>query len=183
MQISKFLTRILPWPVGRGRVSDEEGFVDIDLPLRSTSVGSGGEIRVEARGQVDGVILGLAVVLYPQWQEQRREGDCFSLFWGKGAFERTGPESDRFLKCISDRYGLPAPGPMLKRLTAEVVGLDSDPSRAGSSGAHMKFFLHTDNQERYAEVFVNVNVEESMLEFHEKDPDYRRPLVRALGEA
>jgi len=182
-QISKFLTNLLPWPVPRGRVSDEEGFVDIDLPLRSLTVESNGEIRADARGRVDGVVVGFGVVLFPKWEEQRKEGDRFSLFWGKGAFERTGPESDRFLEYLSTRYTLQTPGPMLARLTVDVVGLDSDPSKAASVGAHMKFFLHSEVQDRYAEVFVNIDLEESMLEFHEKDHEYRRPLVRALGEA
>ena len=48
----------------------------------------------------------------------------------------------------------------------------------------MKLFFHADSEDeaRYAEVFTNINVEEGLLEFHEKDPAYRGPLLRALSE-
>jgi hypothetical protein len=45
----------------------------------------------------------------------------------------------------------------------------------------MKAFFFDDGQdERYAEVYTNIDLREKRLEFREKDPEYRAPLVAAL---
>ncbi len=46
----------------------------------------------------------------------------------------------------------------------------------------MKLFFENEDPDRYAEVFVNVIASEHRIEWHEKDPDYREPLLRALGD-
>jgi hypothetical protein len=46
----------------------------------------------------------------------------------------------------------------------------------------MKLFFENEEPNRYAEVFVNVIAPERRIELHEKDPEYRKPLLCALGE-
>lgn len=170
-----------------GRLMDEEGFLDIDLPLVSIEVSPSGETRFIARGEVAGVDTGFSVVLHSEWDPQPLEDNSATFYWGTGAYERTGPESDRFVELVAQRYKLQSAGTpaMLASIQVQVVGLDSDPSKAKDQGAKMKLFFHSDSEDegRYAEVFTNINIEEGLLEFHEKDNEYRAPLVRALGEA
>ncbi len=47
----------------------------------------------------------------------------------------------------------------------------------------MKFFFNTDDEKRYAEVFVNLELDNAVVQLHEKDPGYRLPLLRSLTEA
>jgi hypothetical protein len=42
------------------------------------------------------------------------------------------------------------------------------------------FFEH-DDEERYAEFYLNIDINESRVEFHEKDKDYRGAVVRCLS--
>jgi len=44
----------------------------------------------------------------------------------------------------------------------------------------MKFFFESDDEERYAEFYLNIDVCGSTVQFHEKDQDYRRGVVLAL---
>lgn len=168
-----------------GRVGDEEGFLDIDLPIVSLSRSATGSLRIEARGQIAGEIMGFAVVLFPGWQAQPLEDSDAAFYWGAGAYERTGNESDAFVRFVARRYGLPSTESlsMLREVPARVVGLRTDPAIALERGASTKFFFHSDSPERYAEVFTNINLGESLLEFREKDEEYRAALVRALSEA
>jgi hypothetical protein len=168
-----------------GRVGDDDFFLDLDLPIVEMKSSASGELRIVARGLVEDFDMGFAVVLHPDWDAQTLEGGGATMYWGTGAYERTGPESDYFLEFVARRYQLSFEGltpMMLASIPAQVVGLDSDPSVAEEHGANMKFFFHSDSEDRYAEVFTNINIEEGFLEFHEKDESYRGPLVRALSE-
>lgn len=177
------LSKLLPKKLLPCRIGEEEGFLDVDVPLISLAVGSAGEIRAIARGEVGGLAVGFAVLLHPQWQAQPIEGGGATFYWGTGAFERTGKESDDFVAFVAGKYELATAGKtlaMLPSVDVEIVGLDSDPSQSREWGAKMKFFLHSDSDDRYAEVFLNINLEESLVEFREKDNEYRAPLLRAL---
>jgi hypothetical protein len=181
-----FLDKLFRKKVLPGRLVEEEGFLDIDLPLTAIATGSAGEIRFIARGEISGKDVGFSVVLQPEWDAQPIEDGSATFYWGMGAYERTGPESDRFVELVAQYYGLHiASCTMLPSVSVQVVGLDSDPSKAMERGAKMKFFFHSasEDAQRYAEVFTNINIEEGLLEFHEKDNEYRPPLIRALSEA
>lgn len=181
----KILETLLPRKPLPGRIGDEEGFLDIDLPLISVETEGTAEVRYVARGEVLGQDIGFAVVLHAIWDPQPTDDNSAVFYWGSGFYQRTGPESDRFVELVGRQYGMqPSSRRMLTQVLAEVVGLDSDPVHAMQSGAKMKFFFHAQSEdaERYAEVFTNINVEEGMLEFREKDNEYRLPLFRALAE-
>ena len=168
-----------------GRLSVEEGFLDIDLPISSIRTLDGGTVRIEARGMVDGQTVGYAVELYAGWKHQPTEDKQAVFHWGSGSYRRTGPESDAFISLVANRYGLDSTSTlkMISEVRADVVGLDTDPSKASSSSTSMKFFFHSDDESRYAEVFTNIDIEKGLLEFHEKDNEYRINLVRALSES
>jgi hypothetical protein len=47
----------------------------------------------------------------------------------------------------------------------------------------MKFFFYDSGPEsRYAEVFVNVDAKQRVVEFHEKDSEYRKPVLLAFTQ-
>jgi hypothetical protein len=182
MSIISNLLRKKPLP---GKVGDEEGFLDIDLPLVSVQIVDDGSRRFVALGTISDVEMGFAVTLGTDWHPKQTDDGAATFYWGLGSFERTGVESDNFVRFVAMTYGLPVSGDqsMIQNVHTEVVGLGSNPAGAVQAGAKMKFFFHSDSEERYAEVFVNVDVEQGFLEFHEKDNEYRAPLVRALTEA
>jgi len=162
----------------------EQGFVDIDLPISGLTQ-QDGRMRFDARGMDASQSVGFRFVLDDSWRAQAQPGSKLVVYWGAGAFESLGGESDRFVSMLAKRYGLRSQGElrMLSAIRVAVVGLGDDPSKAMRTSTRMKIFLHDGDQERYAEAYVNVDAARGMLEFHEKDPEYRINVVRALTTA
>jgi len=162
----------------------EQGFVDVDLPI-SRLTQQDGQMRFEARGMYASQPVGFRFVMGDVWKPQAQPGSKLVVYWGTGAIESLGGESDRFVSMLASKYGLQSHGQlrMLSAVRVAVVGLGDDPSKAMRTSTRMKIFLHDGDKERYAEAYVNVDPVRGMLEFHEKDPEYRLNVVRALTTA
>jgi hypothetical protein len=101
---------------------------------------------------------------------------------GSARIRSIGAASDSFVALLARQYKLPAPAmTMVPTVDASVVGLEGDPAHVLSGMTKMKFFFFDSGPEdRYAELFINVDAKNHLLEFHEKDSDYRKPLLLAL---
>ena len=161
------------------RTSEKYGFVDIDLPIYSVST-SGGIVRIVARGDADGADVGFEID-FPS-----RAGSSRSALLpiGSAVIRSIGAPSDHFMLFLAQRYKLPGTAwRMASSLRASVVGLEGDPADVLDGRTEMKFFFYDSGPEsRYAEVFINVDVAKRVVEFHEKDPDYRKPLLMDLAK-
>jgi hypothetical protein len=160
----------------------EDGFVDFDLRLIRSETAEDGALHVEGWGQHEGTPLGFLVVLQPDWDPQPIEGSSGHWYWGSVLLRSVGTPSDAFVRALDALYGTALGVQTMEpeiRLTA--VGIADDPRTATREPVHMKLFFEHPDETRYAEVYLNVDVSEKRVEFHEKDPDYRRPLVLALG--
>ena len=166
-------------------VQDEEesGFVDLDLRLVRLEARPDGTFFAEGRGRHGGRRLGFALELGAKW-EATPIGESENFFyWGSGSVRSIGVESDALLATLAELYevsvGSRHMGPATR---VAVVGLADDPRLLAEKPTHMKLFFESDDPQRHAEVFVNVIAAERRIELHEKDPEYRQPLLRALGE-
>jgi hypothetical protein len=162
---------------------EEAGFIDLDLRLTRLDVRPDGTFLAEGRGRHNGRTLGFALELNAEW-EATRVGDSDSFFyWGTGAVRSIGPESDSLLNTLAELYDLPVSKQSMRNETrVAVVGLVDDPRLLPNRPARMKLFFESEEADRYAEVYVNVIAAEHRIELHEKDPGYRKPLLRALAE-
>jgi hypothetical protein len=160
----------------------EDGFADLDLPLTDFSKDPSGEFRLTARGDFDGRVVGLSVVVGATWKPQENSG--FTAYWGTVTLRAIGDASDAFVDLLAKLYGTSiSTRRMLPEVVTQAVGLATDPRELMSEPAKMKLFFHTDVEDRYAEVFLNIDRSEKLVQFHEKDPEYRGNVLRALTEA
>lgn len=168
-----------------GNLSTADGFVDIDLPIIQVESKLSSLVSVVARGKIQGAVVGFAVDLDSKWIVKPIENANASFYWGKGRLRSIGPDSDAFSKLLAGLYQLPcATVKMPSRIEVEVVGLANDPRLVKSNPTKMKLFFNANSENNYAEVFLNLDLNSKVLEFHEKDPEYRAPLLRALcGES
>lgn len=179
----------LPDPVDQS-ADDDGGFVDIDLPIVAVEETDGGRMRIVASGDLGGECAGFALELGADWTPQKVEDAELVLRWGDCTFGRTGEDSDWFVTLLARRYGHAAVAliPMLEAVQARLVFLGGDPAQIRHQPLHAKAFFHSDALDeghappRYAEVFVNIDLPGGVLQFHEKNQDYRMPLLRALTE-
>jgi hypothetical protein len=163
---------------------DSEGFVDLDMRIvRAGSLEDGGFL-LEAKCRREQEIMGFALMLSGEWDAQPLGESGEHAYWGTARLISLGQESDTLVAALDSIYGTnlgvcTMPG----QLDVMVVGIGDDPSQLASAPIHMKLFFEPDDktQTRYAEVFLNVYLEERRLELHEKDPEYRAPMMRVLG--
>jgi hypothetical protein len=162
---------------------EEGGFVDLDLRLIRLDLRPDGTFLAEGRGRHGRRTLGFALALDTEWKAMPI-GDSDSFFyWGSGAVRSIGLESDALLATLAELYGLSVPSrPMRLETRVAVVGLADDPRLLPNRPTRMKLFFESEEPDSYAEVYVNVIAPERRIELHEKDPEYRKPLLRALAE-
>ena len=170
-----------PSDLALGHISEESGFIDIDLPITDI-VQEPGVIRIIGQGKLDGSVVGFEVD-FPS-KSGKPSDITHPLQVGTARFRTLGADSDRFVALLAKRYGLPGlASKMLRSVNASAVGLGEDPARALAGKKDMKFFFYdSGTEDRYAEVFINVNFEDRILQFQEKAEDYRKPLILALAK-
>jgi hypothetical protein len=178
------LQRLLPKRVLPGALSEADGFVDIDLPLARIT-GSDASPVYECVGRIAEATIGFSVSLDDTWSEQQLEGTDATVFWGNGELRSLGSYSNNLVALLASKYGNNsyAERPMLARCRAQVVCLGGNPTMLPRENLKMKFFFNTEDEHRYAEVFVNLDFDSAVGQVHEKDPEYRLPLLRSLTEA
>jgi hypothetical protein len=160
----------------------DHGFVDLDIPMASAATSPSGSTTLVARGILGGLPVGFSIEIHPTWNESSHDEVIF--YFGRATIRSIGPSSDNFVAELARQYSLPAPGVhMRKIIEVDAVGLNSDPRLLESSPVHMKLFFNPNGPEdTYAEVFLNADLSAKVVQFHEKDLDYRAPLLKSLYE-
>jgi hypothetical protein len=168
---------------GQVKSTGEEGFVDFDLPLSRFATNPSGHGVVFTGGKFEGEVIGFIVELGTEWKDRPIDGGGATFYWGTVTLRSSGQSSDAFVRAFARKVGHQgAVPPMLADIHAEAVGLNSDPRMIRQQPVAMKLFFHSNNEERYAEVFLNIDLAGKVVQFHEKDPEYRANLIRALTE-
>ncbi|MBK8016120.1 MAG: hypothetical protein IPK20_04980 [Betaproteobacteria bacterium] len=163
-------------------VTEEEGFVDLTIGVKHETLDNG-RLRIDACGNLGGEVIAFRIELAPDWKERQIEGTDQFFYFGSGAFIRMGVETDRFISKLAALYGVaPIPFAARESLDFQVVGLASDPRQILESVVKMKFFLNAEAGENlYSEVFVNTDLKGGRMDWNEKDPEYRAPLIKSLS--
>jgi hypothetical protein len=160
----------------------EDGFADLSLNLVSLHRDPDGVHHVSARGLHNGRQVGFSVDLGSTWKRQNLDGSDDPIYWGEAHLKSVGEESDAFLQGLDEVYGTnTSRRTMADRIMFTAVSLEGHPLHLQNERVRMKFFFEAEDEERYAEFYLNIDVRESSVEFHEKDVDYRRPVVLCLS--
>jgi hypothetical protein len=124
-------------------------------------------------------------VLGTSWQAQEVEGNSskFLFYWGEADLISLGAESDAFIQTLDHLYQTMTGATQMRRsVHFTAVSLAGNPSRLPAEPVKMKLFFESDEDDLCAEVYLNFDVLGRYVQFHEKDQDFRLPLVLALGE-
>jgi hypothetical protein len=165
-----------------GQLVSQDDFVDIDLPVSEHRYSKDGTLTVIARGTIKGRTVAIAVDLSSEWKEQVVEDAELTIFWGNGHIRSIGQESDAFLALLFEEYGISdAARKMAPRTTLTMAGLNSDPRDVETSPATMKVFFEHNGEDSYGEAFINIDLVNKVLEFHDKDPEYHQGIASSLS--
>jgi len=160
----------------------EDGFADLRLTMVSLHCDPDGEQRLTARGLHNGRTVGFAVSLSSMWERQDVDGYGISLHWGSAKLISLGEESDAFLQALDEVY-LTNLGHqrMRDQVSYVAVSLTGLPPHVGHEFARMKLFFEIDDEERRAEFYLDVDPQNSAVQFREKDTGYRWGVVLSLS--
>jgi hypothetical protein len=72
-------------------------------------------------------------------------------------------------------------GSPIPEITSDAVSLEGDPADLRGGPLKLKLFFEGDDEDDYAEIYLNVDMDRARVDLNEKDPEYREPLLRALA--
>lgn len=161
----------------------EEEFHDLTFAVSGSEESPDGSRVLRVAGVRRGAGVGLIVVLGPRWEKKALEANV-SLITHRGtvAFRSAGTESDTLLRVLDEVYatGL-RPGHMRAETSFAAISLSGDPSDLSRGESKIKLFFEAEAEDRYAELFVDIDLGNRALEIREKDPEYRKAIIRALA--
>lgn len=161
---------------------EEEGFHDLVFYLSEHKRLPDGSQSIRGSGTHKGRALGFEAVLGPTWKSGSIGGGIpIVTYQGIVTYRATGPDSDAFVQALDELYGTKvAPAAMAREIRFAAISLEGDPRHLDKGPVKIKLFFEADDEERYAELFTNIDLSSRRVEVREKDQGYRLALVKAL---
>lgn len=165
------------------KIQEEDGFIDLSFHI-SKIVKSNESLDIEVKGKLKSRNVGFNIKLLPNWNPQPIEGMEGSFYWGEAYFKSNGSITTAFIEELASLYGAQISNLVVPdTVYAQVVGLACNPENIENEPCKMKFFFNSEGDESvYSEIFINIDLQNRVLEFNEKDMEYRAPLLRSLIE-
>lgn len=161
---------------------EEEGFHDLVFFIQEHKRLPDGSQSIRGSGTHKGRPVGFEVVLGPSWKTGSLGKDIpLETFRGIVSYRSTGADSDAFVQVLDELYGAKvSPRAMGREIQFTGISLQGDPRDLNKGLVKIKLFFESDKQDDYAELFTNIELGTRRLEVHEKDVEYRSPVIRAL---
>jgi hypothetical protein len=161
-----------------------EGFVDLSFAIESREQPAGAAQRLVAVGLDRDQEVAFSITLEPGWKEGKLGGVDLTTFGGTVILGSVGPRSDHLVQAIDRIYatGL-GPKTLAQQVKFTGISLAGRPDSLDSGPVKIKLFFESEVEDRYAELFLNLDVARGAVELNEKDPDYRKAVVQALAGA
>lgn len=163
--------------------SESEGeFQDLVFAISAHTRNPNGSQTVVASAEVGGEPVEVAFEISPSWKGGALKGAGFTSFQGTVGLRSLGRLSDRLVQAMDRLYKTNlAPGGMQALTTFTGISLEGNPTEPEAGPVKIKLFFESENEERYAELYLNIDLKASRVYLNEKDPEYRKPVIRALS--
>lgn len=147
-------------------LDDEEGFIDLVLPIHQVSKKFLGGYTIECRGIYNDKLVGLRFVVKKGVTIQSL-GEC----------------SDTFIQTLASLYGVEVSNVKMKQqMKVKVASLRGELRDISRDIVKLKCFFHTDDEDLYAELYINFDVNNNIVEIKEKDDEYRANIIKSFSE-
>ncbi len=137
---------------------------------------------IRARANYRGAVVGFDVDWPRQWEEVDFGPDLpITGFRATLTLRSCGSASDRLVEALVERFELTEGiAPMMPAVSCTGITLEGDPRLPMEQELRVKLFFFENDEERYAESYLNIVDSGCRLEFNEKDEEYRQNVVAAL---
>ena len=166
--------------------NQEEGFNDISLKIIETNK-QGETYTYLAKGKFENKIVGLKISIKNNLQAGIKKGEIDGTAFKKDgiSFQSIGQESDNFLQAISKIYGIKSNCKFSNKIIKSTIFPLNQSIANLNQPEYYKFkvFFNDDEEENenYAEIFININLEQNFIEFNEKDNEYRANIIKTFS--
>ena len=164
------------------RFDPEEGWSDIFLKITEDTKTDSSHIYV-AKGLYNNITVGLEIEINSTIGAGIVNGEID----GKVGFVKNavhlkslGKESDELVKALSELYKYPTNKGFTKQtISTTAFSLNEKAVDLEKKDYYkLKLFFSEEDENLYSEIFLNINTEKGEIEIHEKDKEYREPIIK-----
>ena len=166
------------------RIDPEEGWSDIFLKITEATKTDTSHIYI-AKGLYKNKTVGLQIEVSVKIGAGIIDGKPD----GKAGFvanavqlKSIGQESDELVKALAELYEQPTNKGFTKQtISATAFSLNEKSVNLDKNDYYkLKLFFAEDDENLYSEIFLNINTDKREIEIHEKDEEYREPIIKVL---
>ena len=158
----------------------EAGFADAELKAQKIERASDGSVVITAAARAGKENVGFRVIFPSLWKEWRPQGFSGTLRQGTVKIESIGKHTEAFVHALAKAYAKKVQRYEFTQVRLTAISLEGDPRKVETLPVKLKMFYESGNEEEYAEVFLNFDLPHRVVQFHEKDPDYRKAVLGFL---
>ena len=159
----------------------EEGFQDFVFEISDKKRMPDGAQLLVASGQYKGEAVGVAFELSPSWKAGSGALGLTS-YQGMIGVRSLGPTSDHLLQAMDSLYGTHMAPTGMQPFTQFIgISLQGSPTALEAGMVKIKLFFDSEDEERSAELFLNIDLPSSRVFLSEKDPEYRKAVIGSLS--
>lgn len=161
----------------------EIGFQDLTFNIDKYWVDEKLNHNVQAFGEFENNVVGFIITFKSDMKmgviNNRLVKDAF---YREGiTVSSLGKESDIFLNVLAKLYEIKQKNLKMKqKVSFTSFALGGDPQNFQEE--NLKFKCFYENEQLYSEFYINVDLKKKILEFKEKDPEYRKNILKAFSE-
>jgi hypothetical protein len=164
------------------RINKEEGFVDIFLKITEDTKTDTSHIYI-AKGLYKNRTVGLQIEVSSKIRAGIVDGDIDSRngFVANGVLLKSiGQESDELIKALAELYENRTEKSFAKQtISATAFSLNEKPVNLDKCDYYkLKLFFEEEDDNLYSEIYLNINTDKREIELHEKDFEYRQPIIK-----
>ncbi len=161
-------------------VNLKEDWGDADLKAASVQKKDDGSVAIEATAEYGKEPMGFRVTLLPKWEHWRPKDWPMDSYRGLVRLESIGKPSEVFIRCLARAYKHEIEQVDFRSVELVAISLGGDPRSVSSEPVKLKLFFESEQDDAYAEAYLNLDLPHSLVQFHEKDHDYRKPVLGFL---
>lgn len=160
----------------------EEGFVDLGFSIRTREALPDGSQALNVYGLHHGREVGITVILGSKWKKgSLGTNPSIPTYTGLITYQTLGPASDAFIEVLDQLYTTKLqPRTIRPKTDFAGISLEGEPANLTKGPLKIKLFFESEAEDRYAELYTNIDLANGVLQIHEKDSDYRAPIIKAL---
>jgi hypothetical protein len=162
--------------------SEVGGFVDLTFAIRSHETLPDGSQALQVYGVHQGREVGITVALGAQWKSAPLSPKMpLVTHSGTVTYRSLGAPSNALLQALDQLYATNLkPATMRPSTVFTGISLEGEPADLAEGPTKIKLFFESEKEDRYAEIYTNVDLAKGVLHINEKDDGYRAAIIKAL---